>query len=377
MCDPGYSGIDCSLRTCPRGDDPLTTEPYTCGVSACRNELQSFSVDGGQTNGVYSLVFTDLDGTSYTTADFKLSTDSTAAAWLAIKAANEKAIKDALEALPNGVVGTVAVTAAVDASAAMPQYNAFYFSAGGHTASEQLRFTVEFLTKSGNVPTMKLKYNRVANPSTGASFLYGPGQPVQNLVLIDSRTTAQTTDTANDEYIQFKIFPTDQTLFSLDTYWVSSTVKLGKITSGSRFELGQAIATALNSIPAIQFAYGAPFVADGTVVTYVDGTGKQRLTAKIAFPDTVTGFNAIQYRRTVATAAPTFDATTSWTTVNILVQDNIDGNKEAAVCANRGLCDYSTGLCSCFAGHTGVDCSQQSALAHGSVGPGGPGAVSK
>jgi len=366
VCDTGYSGIDCSLRTCPRGDDPLTTDPYTCGTSACRNELQSFSVDGGQTGGVYALVFTDLDGSEYTTADFKLSTDSTSASWSTIKAENEATIKGALQALPNNVVGTVAVTAAVS-SDANPLYNHFYYSSGGSSAKEQLRFTVEFLTKSGDLPSMELKYNRVANPATGASFLFGPGKPVQNLVL-NALTTGSST-----EYIQFKIFPTDQTLFSLDTYWVSSIVQLGLIQSSNAFVLAVNIAQALNSIPAIQFSYGAPFVASGTVISYVDTVGSvERLTAKIAFPDAVTGFNAIQFRRAVGTTPPAFTDATPWTTVEILVQDNINGNKEAAVCANRGLCDYATGLCSCFAGHTGVDCSQQSALAHGSVTPSGP-----
>lgn len=26
VCDTGYYGFDCSLRNCPRGDDPLTTD---------------------------------------------------------------------------------------------------------------------------------------------------------------------------------------------------------------------------------------------------------------------------------------------------------------------------------------------------------------
>ncbi|POM64334.1 Hypothetical protein PHPALM_20150 [Phytophthora palmivora] len=41
QCDPGFTGMDCSLRTCPQGDDPLTTgqvsaiQDITCVCSSC------------------------------------------------------------------------------------------------------------------------------------------------------------------------------------------------------------------------------------------------------------------------------------------------------------------------------------------------------
>jgi len=39
-----------------------------------------------------------------------------------------------------------------------------------------------------------------------------------------------------------------------------------------------------------------------------------------------------------------------------------DGNKELSTCSNRGICDYDSGLCKCFKGYYGGDCSMQNAL---------------
>ena len=39
------------------------------------------------------------------------------------------------------------------------------------------------------------------------------------------------------------------------------------------------------------------------------------------------------------------------------------GNKCHVDCANRGICDYSTGVCTCFTGYYSEDCSKTSALA--------------
>jgi hypothetical protein len=65
VCDAGYSGIDCSLRTCPRGDDPLTTSQQFCGNAPCKYEVQSFTLsNAGPTT--YKLGFTDyMNQTNY------------------------------------------------------------------------------------------------------------------------------------------------------------------------------------------------------------------------------------------------------------------------------------------------------------------------
>lgn len=47
------------------------------------------------------------------------------------------------------------------------------------------------------------------------------------------------------------------------------------------------------------------------------------------------------------------------------IQFGANGLNDLPVCANRGLCDASSGMCQCFAGYTGPDCAEQNALARG------------
>lgn len=57
------------------------------------------------------------------------------------------------------------------------------------------------------------------------------------------------------------------------------------------------------------------------------------------------------------------DGSFSSTPKGLTISSIINGNKENDVCSNRGICDYTTGLCKCFGGFTDFDCSVQNALA--------------
>jgi len=63
------------------------------------------------------------------------------------------------------------------------------------------------------------------------------------------------------------------------------------------------------------------------------------------------------------TNLPACDTAASRTFTFTKVTKQYDGNKEQSECSNRGLCDYDSGLCKCFKGYYGIDCSMQNALA--------------
>ena len=47
----------------------------------------------------------------------------------------------------------------------------------------------------------------------------------------------------------------------------------------------------------------------------------------------------------------------------VTIQEKVKGTTENLPCSNRGICDYTTGMCQCFQGFTKHDCSKQNALA--------------
>eukprot|EP00501_MAST-03F_sp_TOSAG23-6_P000261 GSMAST32.ASY1.ANO1.267.1 assembled CDS len=152
VCDVGYSGPDCSLRLCPKGDDPVTRLQN-------KNAVQSFGYyykEDGASNideaftfyaGIvdpssppansevkqlwFSLIFTTEDGEKLTTEaiDFK--------------------VEKALESLPGGIIQDVEVSE----HKFDPATGAAGQGADGHIVS------VTFLSNSGDIPDLGARYN--------------------------------------------------------------------------------------------------------------------------------------------------------------------------------------------------------------------------
>lgn len=103
LCDSGYTGIACNQRTCPLGDDPLTTHDYFQDRA-----VQYISVSADTPfHGQLALVYTAPDGEKYTTDRF----DTAGTLGTGAEAALALAAETALRSLPNNVLSAVEVKA--------------------------------------------------------------------------------------------------------------------------------------------------------------------------------------------------------------------------------------------------------------------------
>jgi hypothetical protein len=246
VCDRSYYGPDCSMRECPRGNDPLTNQKWHCGNEDCQAEVQAIYIRNRlavtDTDVRARLGYVDIYGDPEVTIyskEFTLKAGLDAGDYADI-------IQNALESFPNSVLSGVAVnvTAVYDFSATA-------------ISTDPYPYLLD-LSDNGDVVELRL------------DFTHGPQGNVNGI----------------------------------------SMHKLGTAT-GTDIEF--------QSIHADSSGVAAAVSGTGTIGSASMFTGQ--LTPK-------------------------------------------NGNTEYTPCSNRGLCDYSTGLCQCFKGFFGSSCEMQNALAH-------------
>jgi hypothetical protein len=353
VCDPGYTGPNCALRICPKGDDPVTRlstsglQAYTgddglhhengglahtghrtqsaeiqvIGVAVYTNLLTgtrtAASPTVGDAKAPFALEFTDEMGDKWTTRtiDFR---HGDVAADVALD------IETALEDLPNSVIPNIEVN---------PQYISVPTGCIGTGG------TFECVSYGSAIPN-----NEWLAANSNAAAITNAAQ----LTVVNGRLTAFSgTDT--------------------DAVWTDYT---NSGQSGNAESL-YAITFVENSgdIPMLGARYQWEFLT--TDASIAGGGAGSSLTGETSCMDNIHGAaSAVTCTYSQNDKDGQFDvepivATThsGFYGYSFYVQELFKGDREEVLCSNRGLCDYSTGLCKCFNGFTKHDCSLQNSLA--------------
>lgn len=313
VCDSGYTGIDCAQRICPSGDDPITRPATNTGslsdtywavqphAEGEEPEIQVFGhisqLDTAEPQP-FALEFTDEFGDKWTTKTLDFNT------------ATASDVEAAIEALPNNVVQDVQVSYAffgvnADGSAHITDgvADVSYTIDGtcdalatsdtapsGGCIGMPRSWAITFITNSGNIPSLSMRYSVVTAGGTTDSF--------------------------------------DGTVSSIEFCASGNNCAvLGAAGSGSGTE----------DLHIASVLLGWAAVGD------TDGTGEAVYRSSTDGESTV--------------------VVTNDDSVHVFLNTGREGSQENAICSNRGICDYESGLCKCFNGFTDDDCSVQNALA--------------
>jgi len=148
-CDAGYEGDDCSLRECPKGDDPETdcTGDRGNDVQKLSCEFESATV----TKAFFQLRFIDQFGGEYDTRPILI--DTTTSGGLT-DAENANSIQDALEALPNFAIPEVEID--VDQRDKKKPIVVVTFTDGHNTGKQNMvEFVARAKCESGSQPLFR------------------------------------------------------------------------------------------------------------------------------------------------------------------------------------------------------------------------------
>lgn len=303
VCDAGYEGLDCASMKCPRGDDPLTKQDAAGDAQV--SEIQTISIRAGLGNnnlgGSYTLTYTDLYGSKWTTRPLRVRKSET-------------------YATPTTIQWTQATN-----TLNLVQTNGNF---NGFLAGD--RVSIFSSTDETNMPV-----------DVVANTIYG---------------WVSSIETTTNGVISIVVY-------SSAIADAAATALLGNAVLSHASYRVEHMKEALMTLPDniiedISVNYEGTFDSKTNTysVTFVSphNSGDQHMLQCNAAGCDVDG---CQPRfEGLSDSAATNNVPTC------VVTETRKGTTEAATCSNRGNCDGSTGQCECFEGFSGIDCGLQTIL---------------
>jgi hypothetical protein len=337
VCDPGFSGPDCSLRKCPVGVDPIrnvytdTSSVYKIEWGAATGAFHDSSLDQAfLPNGavLWTMTITDDYGDAWTT--------SAVTTYYNAQAACADATDTSCETKPHYFN---------DGSGTFEDTTYSYSSSDLFDSSfigEQVNASIQALPND----VVRTSYVWTALGDTGSafSFLY-PSFSVPDVggASADSTTDCQTTQCGtnsfddgpskfvNDEAYRFPFW---------GNYDESSVASYLNCADESLCIFIKTDFPVNNRHFEVDYKYQSQ-------------TGDNSLSAEYT-SNTYDGGNSLVSVEEVGSDRTWLAAVDGTPSIDF------NSNREMHVCSKRGMCDYDTGLCSCFDGYSGYRCDKRS-----------------
>jgi len=404
VCDGEFFGPDCSLRRCPRGDDPLTVCPELTGASP--RQVQTLVIASTPASGANALttVATEVDG------DLVLHfTDNHGEVWTTGRIADPfddgtgvagaAAIENALKALPNYKIPAVDVTFVADAAAAITFEVTFNnertsgnqqllscdpLPLGCVTAgcSPMYRQPANFRLSTYQVTATYTEWadgdesedpaggdGGGANPvvATPIGWIWTAGASTANNFItsdsiLDNSASGLNADQANVRVVVYRRDAATAAVAAGTTsdYYVYYFVLWDKTMT--------AITDVASDCGTWTNPYCAPTVVPtgfttpgGDFTNGATGVGYNHVPIGYGLYVDLGNYNAGLSDNGIDSMT-VFDFTVATVHCEITETQRADEMFEDLECSGRGTCDHSTGTCSCFEGHYGDHCSLQTIL---------------
>merc|ERR1712216_944492 len=272
-CDPVYYGADCSLKKCKYGVDPLFYDD-TDGViyQTTVVHLGSLGTVSSHIGGTFNMVFYDVFGEKYVTKplDARKMTDASNNGGL-----TAEKVKEALEALPNGVIskGQTDVT-----------------RVGSPAVTVSMQSAAGELTKTGGIGAGSSDSTNSQGVGIGTFHDYGPEFPIPfstspGILKTIELDTAQITNTGVTDY-----WVANMRQGQFNSRYSTNLGRVNTLIYGSKYLYTNedlSVSAAGNTLVKVggqEFMVEAPDVTGGNVyATDVDTSNKFRLTLSEPF----------------------------------------------------------------------------------------------